>query len=143
LRVSFNPYYVWKNPQLFKFGRWPFITKRKLKSLRYRSLHLKFLKSICGVLFFGVPSRGMDITTLIPMVRGRPNNALLQSIGSRSSLKERSRRFRHVFKGEKSRIVDFYETEYLPTAQWVSFSICIATCVAYFIKIFINRRFQA
>ncbi|KAH0551761.1 hypothetical protein GP486_007020 [Trichoglossum hirsutum] len=77
--------------------------------------HTRFLESIHGGLFFGVPSRGMDISALIPMVEGQPNEALLKSIGTPSpTLKEQSKRFGDEFRDQGPRIIYFYETQLSP-----------------------------
>ncbi|KAG9253647.1 uncharacterized protein F5Z01DRAFT_657852 [Emericellopsis atlantica] len=44
------------------------------------------LNCIAGAMFFGVPNKGMDITSLIPMVGHQPNRPLLDSISSDSEL---------------------------------------------------------
>jgi hypothetical protein len=85
--------------------------------------HRNFLKSIrgAGALFFGVPSRGMDVKALHSMVKGQPNNALLESLRDKSpELLHQSRRFQHTFGHQRSRFAYFYETMHSPTAQKVS-----------------------
>lgn len=50
--------------------------------------------SIYGALFFGVPNNGMDISSLIQMVKGQPNEALVHSLGKESQiLRNQSRDF--------------------------------------------------
>lgn len=76
------------------------------------------LKYIYGALFFGVPSQGMEICSLVPMVEGQPNQALLHTLGKESSiLRTQSREFPKAFDyQDTSEIICFYETEMSPTA---------------------------
>ncbi|RDW88650.1 hypothetical protein BP6252_00682 [Coleophoma cylindrospora] len=75
------------------------------------------LTSIYGALFFGVPNQGMDIKSLIPMVEGQVNQALLHSISNESQLlRNQSRKFEKAFDFADSQIVCFYETVTSPTA---------------------------
>ena len=79
------------------------------------------LESIYGVLFFGVPNQGMDIRSVIPMVQGQPNQALLHTLGTESQvLRDQCRQFPEAFNFEDSEILCFYETKMSPTAEMVS-----------------------
>ena len=79
------------------------------------------LDSIYGALFFGVPSQGMEIASLIPMVQGQPNEALLRSLDKESQLlRNQCREFSKAFDSQTSQIVCFYETEESPTAVKVN-----------------------
>ena len=81
----------------------------------------KLLNYIYGALFFGVPSQGMDITSLIPMVKEQPNQALIHSLGKESQLLRNQRRdFPKAFDYSDSEIFYFYETVMSPTAILVS-----------------------
>ena len=76
------------------------------------------LGSICGALFFGVPSQGMDISHLLPMVEGQPNEDLIRSLSVESAfLYKQSRDFPKAFDFHDSEIVCFYETLKSPTAM--------------------------
>jgi hypothetical protein len=80
-----------------------------------------FLNSIHGALFFGVPSQGMAIESLIPMVRGQPNEELLKSLGPGSEmLRRQSIAFRKAF--DQRKIAYFYERKKSPIAKYVSLS---------------------
>lgn len=83
---------------------------------------LKLLKATYGIMFFGVPHDGMDISSLIPMVADGPNRFLVESFSHINSqiLSIHQREF-HTSLGNQSEseIVCFYETEESPTASKV------------------------
>ena len=83
---------------------------------------LKLVKATYGIVFFGVPHDGMDISSLIPMVRDGPNRFLIESISHVNSqiLSIQQREF-HAALGDQgdSEIFCFYETEKSPTAHKV------------------------
>ena len=85
------------------------------------------LKSIYGVLFFGVPSQGMSIDSLVPMVENQPNRFFLESLSKvTDGLRAQRQNFRQAFPFKESRIISFYETRQSPTAQKVSqVSFCL------------------
>ncbi|KAI9148687.1 Enniatin synthetase [Paramyrothecium foliicola] len=80
----------------------------------------RLLHAVYGVVFFGVPHDGMDITSLIPMVGDGPNRFLVESLNRINSqiLSLQQREFETAL-GEQgdSEVVCFYETEESPTAQ--------------------------
>ncbi|KAG7001762.1 Protein SERAC1 [Fusarium oxysporum f. sp. conglutinans] len=81
---------------------------------------LKLVRAVYGIVFFGVPHDGMDISSLIPMVGDGPNRFLIESIGAINSqiLSAQQREFHTALGGEgDSEIVCFYETVESPTAQ--------------------------
>ncbi|RYP27921.1 hypothetical protein DL767_007448 [Monosporascus sp. MG133] len=80
----------------------------------------KLMQAIYGIVFFGVPHDGMDISSLIPMVGDGPNRFLIESISQiNSQILPIQRREFHTALGDKGRseIVCFYETMKSPTAQ--------------------------
>ncbi|KAJ4167387.1 hypothetical protein NW754_011202 [Fusarium falciforme] len=80
----------------------------------------KLVQAVYGIVFFGVPHDGMDISSLIPMVGDGPNRFLIESIGRINSqiLSIQQREFHTVLGGEgDSEIFCFYETVESPTAQ--------------------------
>ncbi|KAK2666295.1 hypothetical protein RAB80_017952 [Fusarium oxysporum f. sp. vasinfectum] len=81
---------------------------------------VRLIRAVYGIMFFGVPHDGMDISSLIPMVGNRPNRFLVESIGHINSqiLSIQQREF-HDALGEQgdSEIVCFYETEKSPIAH--------------------------
>jgi hypothetical protein len=84
----------------------------------------RLLKSIQGVVFFGVPSHGMSrlaIQTLLPMVRGQPNELLLQTLGPDSQiLRQQCDDFSAAVQKLGIKMQIYYETKMSPTAQQVS-----------------------
>ncbi|KAF5533396.1 kinesin light chain 1 [Fusarium mexicanum] len=82
--------------------------------------NLKLVKAVYGIVFFGVPHDGMDISSLIPMVENGPNRFLVESINRINSqiLSIQRREFHTALGGEgDSEIICFYETEESRTAQ--------------------------
>ena len=77
-------------------------------------------RSIMGILFFGVPSQGMNIESLLGMVKGKVNEHFLQGLRPDSGvLRAQQLEFCTKFPYKSCRIMSFYETEYSPTAQKV------------------------
>ena len=77
----------------------------------------KQMQSIMGLVFFGVPNRGMDIASLRAMVGDQPNRYILESIGHCSDLLlEQDLRFGLDFHYRDSPIISFYENKISPTA---------------------------
>ncbi|EOD43895.1 putative ankyrin repeat protein [Neofusicoccum parvum UCRNP2] len=78
------------------------------------------LKSIRGLLLFGVPNRGMATESLIPMVEGQPNRPLVDALDEgNGTLRAQAGRFPAAFAFRDAEIVSFYETSQSPTAQQV------------------------
>jgi protein SERAC1 len=66
------------------------------------------LQATYGTLFFGVPSKGMDITSLVPMVGEQPNRYFLESLGKESEiLREQIVKFPKAFGFKDSEIISF------------------------------------
>ena len=88
----------------------------------------QILNATCGAMFFGVPSRGMNIDSLRPMVSGQPNETFLINLGRDSELLTmKSERFCKAFRSRDSKVLSFYETEQSPTAVPVCFPrVCMA-----------------
>ncbi|TPX14029.1 uncharacterized protein E0L32_000423 [Thyridium curvatum] len=79
----------------------------------------KLLRAVYGIVFFGVPHDGMDISSLIPIVEDGPNRFLLESIGNINSaiLSTQQQEFHKALGREgESEIICFYETRKSPTA---------------------------
>lgn len=82
------------------------------------------LKSTQGIMFFGTPNQGMDITSLIPMVQGQSNEGFVRSLGLDSTeLRQQAKQWFHVFQSREGdkissalEIISFYETRNSPTA---------------------------
>lgn len=72
---------------------------------------LELLRSIYGVLFFGVPNQGLDIESLIPMVEGQPNETFLRTLSRDTQLlRNQCRDFCKTFDFQDSEVFCFYET---------------------------------
>lgn len=77
-------------------------------------------RAIRGILFFGVPSQGMEIRSLMGMVQGKVNEHLLQGLRENSDmLRLQHRDFCKKFPYGSCKIMSFYETEYSPTVKKV------------------------
>ena len=92
-----------------------------MKLGRGNELDKKQVESVVGMLFFGVPNRGIDIESLRSIVCDRMNRYLLESIGQYSDLLlHQDGQFGPVFGFKDSPIVSFFETKSSPTAIKVS-----------------------
>lgn len=81
----------------------------------------ELLDLISGVLFYGVPHRGMDITSLRAVVGDQPNRLLESLCRTNSpSLAQQRRDFAETVSRRNLQIFCFYETETSPTAEPVS-----------------------
>ncbi|KAL6798387.1 hypothetical protein J3E68DRAFT_449339 [Trichoderma sp. SZMC 28012] len=99
------------------------IIKQALISLSRSSISddQKLIRAVYGVIFFGTPHDGMDISSLIPMVGDGPNRFLVESISRiNSQIISIQQRDFHRALGKKgdSEVFCFYETLESPTAQW-------------------------
>lgn len=74
--------------------------------------------STYGILFFGVPNQGMDISSLLAMVGSQPNLPFLTMLSKDAGiLQELIEKFRTVFEFKDSEIISFYETHASRTAR--------------------------
>ncbi|RKL27770.1 hypothetical protein BFJ72_g12898 [Fusarium proliferatum] len=87
----------------------------KSKTEEYKRL----VRAVYGIVFFGVPHDGMDISSLIPMVGDGPNRFLVESISHINSQLSTQQQEFHKSLGNKGdmEIVCFYETLESPTAK--------------------------
>ena len=75
-------------------------------------------KATFGILFFGVPNQGMDISSLLSMVRGQPNLHFLSTLSKDGGfLQSLIEKFQTTFTFQDSHIYSFYETNTSPTAK--------------------------
>jgi hypothetical protein len=73
-----------------------------------------------GLLLFGVPNRGMDITAILSIVGKQPNAEFISSLGIGSPiLEEQSKAFPTCCKSTKMRTYSFFETCLSNTATMV------------------------
>ena len=71
-----------------------------------------------SILFFGVPNQGMDISSLLAMVRDQRNLPFLTMLSKDASpLQELIDRFRELFNFRDSYVYSFYETYASPTVK--------------------------
>lgn len=78
----------------------------------------RLLKQLKALYFFGVPSHGMDIESLVPMVGDQPNRGFLHTLETNSPvLREQATTFLRIITRQHCKIVDFYETKVSQTAQ--------------------------
>ena len=79
------------------------------------------MESVVGLLFFGVPNRGMDIESLQTIVGDKQNRYLLESVGQYSDLLlQQDGEFGPTFHFKDRKVVSFFETKSSPTAVKVS-----------------------
>jgi len=79
------------------------------------------LHSTIQCLLFGVPTQGMDVSTLYPIVHNQHNALTLLPYLANNSLwlKDQNRKFPEAFDFKDSNIICFYETKESPTATQV------------------------
>lgn len=76
------------------------------------------LERLIGLMFFGTPSQGMDIETLLPMVDGQSNELFIRTLGlSSSALRNQMDEFRRIFEGMNFSAYWYYETRKSRTAE--------------------------
>ncbi|KAK7222801.1 hypothetical protein V2G26_010804 [Clonostachys chloroleuca] len=79
-----------------------------------------------GLLLFGVPNRGMDITAILSIVGEQPNAEFISSLGIGSPiLEEQSRAFSALCKSTKMRPYSFFETCLSNTATMIDGKLSI------------------
>ncbi|KAF8535207.1 hypothetical protein BDD12DRAFT_856400 [Trichophaea hybrida] len=75
--------------------------------------------STYGLIFFGIPSRGLAIESLRTMVKEQPNRDLVEYLGSSSVfLAHLHDEFYLEFTFDESRIISIFETRTTPTVEW-------------------------
>ena len=73
---------------------------------------------VYGMIFFGVPNRGIRISHWLPMVNNQPNESLIRNLAPDSHyLRSLQERFSQVFRFPESRVVSVYETLKSQTAK--------------------------
>ena len=95
------------------------VLKQALITMASGSMEDVFIfHSTYGILFFGVPNQGMDISSLLAMVGSQPNLPFLTMLSKDAGvLQEIIERFRTVFKFKDSEIISLYETHASRTAR--------------------------
>ncbi|OCK74812.1 hypothetical protein K432DRAFT_309928 [Lepidopterella palustris CBS 459.81] len=75
-------------------------------------------QSVYGLLFFGVPNRGIEISHWLPIVDNQPNENLIRNLAPGSIyLRNLQHKFCQVFGFHDSRVVSIYETMKSKTAK--------------------------
>ncbi|KAI9891067.1 MAG: hypothetical protein M1814_003418 [Vezdaea aestivalis] len=92
------------------------ILKQALIQMGKGGKNQTLFKSVYGILFFGVPNQGLNVTSLLPMVKGQPNEQFIHMLGKSQLLRDQCRDFRDTFDFRDSEIVCFYETTLSPSA---------------------------
>lgn len=76
------------------------------------------IDSIRGVVFFGVPNKGMEISHLLPMVNGRPNDRIIHLLSPHSDfLPNLDERFSGIATHRDIKIMSVYETKRSATVE--------------------------
>jgi len=77
-----------------------------------------------GLIFFGTPTRGLEIQSLSAIVKGQPNEELVKYLGPSSRyLKQQHNEFYRVFTHHDSQIISIFETKMTPTVEVSSRSL--------------------
>ncbi|KAL9471607.1 hypothetical protein ACSS6W_009548 [Trichoderma asperelloides] len=75
--------------------------------------------SCYALMLFGVPNRGIETSSLMAMVKGQPNEALVRDLSESSRfLSLLQSMFYERFIIDGSRIICVYETQMTPTVEW-------------------------
>lgn len=74
--------------------------------------------SCYALMLFGVPNRGLETSSLMAMVKGQPNEALIRDLSESSRfLSLLQSMFYERFTIDSSRIICVYETQMTPTVE--------------------------
>jgi len=79
----------------------------------------RFVFASCySIFFFGVPNRGLEIASLMNMVKGQPNSQLVNNLGSQSHLlPDLEEQFYRQFIFKDSKVVSCFELKDTPPAE--------------------------
>lgn len=73
---------------------------------------VELLSKVREIILFGVPNRGMRISHLAPMVKGQPNESLVQQLSMNSACwKDLQEQFRGIALHRDMRLISVYETQ--------------------------------
>jgi hypothetical protein len=87
-----------------------------------------FRLSIRGMLFFGVPNQGMESEHLRAIVRGKPNEDLINILGKDSQVLRRLHKdFREALPFQDCEVYSFYETR----MSLVRTEVCLVTILCF------------
>lgn len=89
-----------------------------------KDIDVSSFESCIGILFFGVPNRGMDISALLAIIGSQPNADFLASLSIGSSfLEDQATLFPETFCSRDAVVYSFYETCVSNTAKMVCSTI--------------------
>lgn len=91
-------------------------------------------QSCHAVQFFGVPNNGLEVASLISMVKGQPNSNLIADLKGGSQFLRLLDMFWEGFKVRDTRVVSINETKPTPTVQLSRQSFGVAGCHLYRLK---------
>jgi hypothetical protein len=75
-------------------------------------------RSCYALLFFGVPNRGLEVSSLRSMVKGQPNQSLIETLDPKSPfLALLHELFRDKFDFKDSKIISVFETKESKTVE--------------------------
>ncbi|KAI5838881.1 hypothetical protein DFP73DRAFT_588033 [Morchella snyderi] len=95
------------------------LRKADCTSIDSKDIHADILRSCHGILFFGVPNLTLEITNLREMVKGKPNNHLVEDLGGTSQFLETlGEEFYRYFKQRPTKIICFHELKDTSTVQF-------------------------
>lgn len=83
--------------------------------------NLSIYNSCYGLLLFGVPNLGLEVTSLRSMVMGQPNSRLIEDLVSSSVFLRRQKFFWDFQIPDATVVISIYETKPTPTVQVNSF----------------------
>lgn len=97
------------------------LIKEALAKLADSGSDSELLNLVVGALFFGVPNDGMNIESLVPLVKDQPNQFLLHTLNyiNSTASSHQNRIFNKVMERQRFDLYCFYETELSPTASIV------------------------
>lgn len=81
-----------------------------MKAAKSEDQHFLIFHSCYALLLFGVPNRGLEVTSLRSMVKGQPNSYLIEDLRSTSDFLRRHNFFWKYQRAEDTRVVSIYET---------------------------------
>lgn len=73
--------------------------------------HGLIFQSCYALLLFGVPNKGLEVTSLRSMVKGQPNEKLIDDLDKSSHFLRRHNHFWKFYIPENTRVVSIYETK--------------------------------
>jgi hypothetical protein len=80
----------------------------------------KFLDSVHGAMFFGVPNQGMETDAFHSVVKDQPNKSLVANLEKQTDyLRKQSQQFNKIIKKLRLDMIYFFEEELSPQLAYV------------------------